>query len=69
MTFSSQGMIDGLDKKTVNGFAEALLIAVSSCKDDQGRWMAVRFHDDASENIKIALQVAEMMLGGKNDAH
>jgi len=68
MTFSTQGFIDGLDKKTVNGFAEALLIAVNACKDDHGRWMAARFHDDPSENIKIALQVAEMMLGGKNDA-
>jgi len=69
MNFSTQGMIDGLDKKTVKGFAEALLIAVGSCKDDQGRLMAVRFHDDPSENIKIALQVAEMMLGVKrNDA-
>jgi hypothetical protein len=64
MTFNSQSLIDGLDKKTVHGFAEALLIAVSSCKDENGKLLMVRFHDEPSEQIKIALQVARMMLGG-----
>ena len=63
----SQRMINGLDKTTEAGFAEALLIAVSSLKNEQGLLLNVRLSDDARHNIDYAMQIARMMVREKND--
>jgi hypothetical protein len=62
--FDSQSLINGLDKTTVDGLAEALLIAVTSLKDDHGRYLIIRFDPDPITNIKHAKSVAAMLLGG-----
>lgn len=62
----SQRMINGLDKTTEAGFAEALLIAVSSLKNEQGLLLNIRLSDDARQNIDFAMQIARMMVREKN---
>jgi hypothetical protein len=59
---NTQDLIDGLDKTTVDGFAEALLIAMSNLRDDQGRYLGVRMSDDFDEHIRFAKDIAKMML-------
>ena len=58
----SQGLIDGLDKTTEDGFAEALLIAISSLKNKGGLLLHVRLSEDPAEAIDFAKQIARMML-------
>jgi undecaprenyl pyrophosphate synthase len=57
-----QGLIDGLDKTTEAGFAEALLIAISNLKNEQGLLLNVRLSDDTKQSIDFAMQIAQMML-------
>ena len=57
-----QDLIDGLDKTTEDGFAEALLIAISSLKNEQLLLLNVRLSDDTKQSIDFAMQVAQMML-------
>ena len=57
-----QGLIDGLDKTTEEGFAEALLIAISNLKNEQGLLLNVRLSDDTKQSIDFAMQIARMML-------
>ena len=57
-----QDLIDGLDKKTEDGFAEALLIAISSLKNEQLLLLNVRLSDDTKQSIDFAKQIARMML-------
>jgi hypothetical protein len=57
-----QDLIDGLDKTTEDGFAEALLIAISSLKNEQLLLLNVRLSDDTKQSIDFAKQIARMML-------
>jgi hypothetical protein len=57
-----QSLIDGLDKTTEAGFAEALLIAISNLKNEQGLLLSVRLSDDTKQGIDFAIQIAQMML-------
>jgi len=66
MRFFTQGFIDGLDKTTEAGFAEALLIAMSNLKDEQGLRLNVRLSDDLNQQIDFAKQIARMMIKEKN---
>ena len=59
-----QCFIDGLDKTTVDGLAEALMIAMLNLKDDQGRYLAIRLDPDPGVSIKHAKSIAAMLLGG-----
>jgi hypothetical protein len=60
-----QGLIDGLDKTTEAGFAEALLIAISNLKNEQGLLLNVRLSDDTKQSIDFAKQIAQMMVREK----
>ena len=60
-----QGLIDGLDKTTEAGFAEALLIAISNLKNEQGLLLNVRLSDDTKQSIDFAKQIARMMVREK----
>jgi len=66
MRFFTQNLIDGLDKTTEAGFAEALLIAMSNLKDEQGLLLNVRLSDDFNQQIDFAKQIARMMVKEKN---
>jgi hypothetical protein len=57
-----QDLIDGLDKTTEDGFAEALLIAISSLKNKQLLLLNVRLSEDTKQSIDFARQIARMML-------
>jgi hypothetical protein len=61
-----QGLIDGLDKTTEAGFAEALLIAISNLKNEQGLLLNVRLSDDTKQSIDFAMQISRMMVKEKN---
>ena len=60
-----QGLIDGLDKTTEAGFAEALLIAISNLKNEQGLLLNIRLSDDTKQSIDFAKQIARMMVKDK----
>jgi hypothetical protein len=62
----AQGFIDGLDKTTEAGFAEALLIAIANLKNEQGLLLNVKLGDDFSQQIDFAKQIARMMVKEKN---
>ena len=62
MSDLTQLMIDSLDMKTETGFAEALLIAISSLKDKRGLLLQVRLSEDPKEMVDFAKQIARMML-------
>ena len=66
MTDFVQGFIDGLDKSTEAGFAEALLIAMSSLKDEKGFLLSVKLSDDCNQQVDFAKQIARMMIGERN---
>ncbi|CAB4122377.1 hypothetical protein UFOVP37_6 [uncultured Caudovirales phage] len=58
----AQGLIDGLDKTTKSGFAEALLIAISDLKNKDGLRVRLTLGDDFEEHIGYVKQIAEMMV-------
>ena len=62
MTDFSQRLINGLDKTSVDGFAEALLIAIGVVKNKDGLLVRVTLSDDFEEHIAYARQIATMML-------
>jgi spore coat protein CotF len=61
-----QSLIDGLDKTTEAGFAEALLIAIANLKNEQGLLLNIRLSDDFNQQIDFAKQIARMMVKEKN---
>jgi hypothetical protein len=61
-----QGLIDGLDKTTEAGFAEALLIAIGNLKNEQGLLLNIKLSDDFNQQIDFAKQIARMMTKEKN---
>ena len=67
MTDFVQGFIDGLDKTTEAGFAEALLIAMSSLKDEKGFLLSVKLSDDCNQQVDFAKQIARMMIKERNN--
>ena len=66
MTDFVQGFIDGLDKTTEAGFAEALLIAMSTLKDEKGLLLSVKLSDDFNQQVDFAKQIARMMIKNCN---
>ena len=66
MTDFVQGFIDGLDKTTEAGFAEALLIAMSTLKDEKGLLLSVKLSDDFNQQMDFAKQIARMMVKEHN---
>ena len=66
MTDFVQGFIDGLDKTTEAGFAEALLIAMSTLKDQKGFLLSVKLSDDFNQQVDFAKQIARMMIKERN---
>lgn len=66
MTDFVQGFIDGLDKTTEAGFAEALLIAMSTLKDEKGFLLSVKLSDDFNQQMDFAKQIARMMVKEHN---
>ena len=66
MTDFVQGFIDGLDKTTEAGFAEALLIAMSSLKNEKGLLLSVKLSDDFNQQVDFAKQIARMMIKERN---
>lgn len=58
----TQDMINSIDKTTEDGFAEALLIAMSGLKDKKGLLLNIRMSNDMEDNIEFAKQIARMML-------
>jgi hypothetical protein len=66
MTDFVQGFIDGLDKTTETGFAEALLIAISNLRDEKGLLLSVKLSDDFNQQVDFAKQIARMMIKERN---
>ena len=66
MTDFVQGLIDGLDKTTEAGFAEALLIAISNLRDEKGLLLSVKLSDDFNQQVDFAKQIARMMIKERN---
>ena len=66
MTDFVQGFIDGLDKTTEAGFAEALLIAMSVLKDEKGLLLRVKLSDDFDQQVDFAKQIARRMIKERN---
>ena len=66
MTDFVQDFIDGLDKTTETGFAEALLIAISDLKNKDGLRVRLTLGDTFEEHIGYVKQIAEMMVKEKN---
>jgi hypothetical protein len=66
MTDFVQGFIDGLDKTTEAGFAEALLIAMPTLKDEKGLLLSVKLSDDFNQQVDFAKQIARMMIKKRN---
>ena len=54
--------LSSCDQTTVDGFAEALLSAMAWTTTEDGKLIAPCFSTTPSENIRIAKQVAAMML-------
>jgi hypothetical protein len=61
----AQGLVDGLDKTTEAGFAEALLIAISDLKNKDGLRVRLTLGDTFEEHIGYVKQIAEMMVKDK----
>ena len=66
MRFFIQGLVDGLDKTTEAGFAEALLIAMSTLKDEKGFLLSVKLSDDFNQQVDFAKKIARMMIKERN---
>ena len=66
MTDFVQDFIDGLDKTTETGFAEALLIAISNLRDEKGLLLSVKLSDDFNQQMDFAKQIARMMVKEHN---
>ena len=66
MTDFVQDFIDGLDKTTETGFAEALLIAISNLRDEKGLLLRVKLSDDRNQQVDFAKQIARMMIKERN---
>ena len=66
MTDFVQGFIDGLNKTTEAGFAEALLIAMSNLKDEKGLLLSFKLSDDFNQQVDFAKKNARMMIKERN---
>lgn len=62
----AQGLIDGLDKTTEAGFAEALLIAIGNVRNKDGLLVRLILGGTIEEHIEYAKQIAKMMVKEKN---
>jgi hypothetical protein len=62
----AQGLIDGLDKTTRAGFAEALLIAISDLRNKDGLRIRLTLGDTVEEHIRYVKQIAETMVKDDN---
>jgi hypothetical protein len=62
MRFFTQDLINGIDKTTEHGFAEALMISIRSLKNKNGLLVNVQFGKDMNEMNDFAMQIARMML-------
>jgi len=58
----TQEMIDGLDKTTEEGFAEALMICLSALQDRHGLLVRVRLSDSFADDVEYSRQIARRML-------
>ena len=58
----TQGLLDGIDKTTEEGFAEALLVCIGSLRNEEGLLVRVRLGNAFGEDIAYAKQIARMML-------
>lgn len=56
----------GLDQKTVDGLAEALLVAMCYVKKD-GLLVAPRLGNTPEDSVDFARQVAEMLIGARDE--
>jgi len=65
----AQGLIDGLDKTTEAGFAEALLIAISDVKNKDGLRIRLTLGDTFEEHIEYVRQIAKIMVKEKTHEH
>ena len=61
-----QDFIDGLNKTTEAGFAEALVIAMSNLRDEKGLLLRVKLSDDRNQQVDFAKQIARMMINDCN---
>lgn len=64
----SQGMVDILDKTTEEGFAEALMICISSLTNEKGLLLNVKLGSGIEEQIFFSRQIAKMMLHKEKNA-
>lgn len=52
-----------MERQSVDGLAEALLVAMLQVRDSDGKATPVFFSSDMTANISIAKQVASRLLG------
>ena len=65
MSNFTQEMVNSVDKTTVVGMAEALLISITSLKDREGKLLCVRLGNEFGDDIEFATQMAETLLNKK----
>ena len=58
----TQSMVDGCDKTTVDGFAEALCICIGSLQNNDGLFVRAILGDTMEEQIDYCKQIATRML-------
>ncbi len=54
--------IEALDKTREDAFAEALLMALSLCTDDEGRLLNLQLGTGPEDSVKFAKQIANAMV-------
>lgn len=52
-----------LDHTTVEGLAEAIMIAIAGLKDREGKYVRVQIGNNFEDHIEFSIQVAETLLG------
>ena len=61
----AQSLVDGMDKSTEDGFAEALMICIASLTDAKGKLLNIRLGINIEQQIDFSRQIAKMMLHGE----
>jgi hypothetical protein len=54
-----------LDHTTVEGLAEAIMIAITGLKDREGKYVRVHIGENFEDHIEFSIQIAETLLGKK----
>ena len=54
-----------LEHTTVEGLAEAIMIAVAGLKDREGKYVRVHIGENFEDHIEFSIQIAETLLGKK----